>query len=113
MRIQSITIQSIDSPMDSIDTNDTSSSDSEDHNHQKYKDQATVDQSVVTREAKIFLLKLLVIPLMAYAFTFGLWLYRTNYTSAIVVYTMNPSFMITGAMYEPVWRTLFKNMIED
>ena len=110
VQIQSITIQSINSPMDSIDTND-SSSDSEDHHHQKYKDQATVDQSVVTREAKVFLLKLLMIPLMAYAFTFGLWLYRTNYTSAIVVYTLNPSFMMTDAMYEPVWRTFFKTRV--
>ena len=107
--------------MDSIDTENTSG-DEEDLSDMEYeferiraKKSLSWDASVgltpkgnrqvqnsVTHEAKLFLLKLLMIPATAYAFTFALWLYQTHFTSSIVIYKVGKNQKIVGEMYAPV-----------
>ena len=102
-------VESVDTPFDSIDTNDVSGDSDYDECDEQMGRKKTWDNNytndkpiLVTRSAKIFLLKLLTIPLTAYLLTFGVWLYRSNFTSSIVVYTMGKDLRISGAMYEPV-----------
>ena len=112
----------IDSPIENIHTNDDSSvegdeSDIEFELEQIAKKNLSWDALVglhadssnsrhhhhaVSRAAKFFLLKLLMIPATAYALTFALWLYRINFDSPIVIYTMGENHKIVHHTYAPV-----------
>ena len=112
---------SIDSPIESINTNDDSSleTDESDIEYERIDAKKSLSWDVViglgtsslnsqhnhhavSREAKLFLLKLFMIPVTAYALTFALWLYRINYDSPIVIYTMGDNHQIVHHTYAPV-----------
>lgn len=112
-------ISAIDSPIESVHTNDDSSvegdeSDVEFELEQIAKKSLSWDALVglqsnssnsrhhhhtVSRAAKFFFLKLLMVPATAYALTFALWQYQTNFISSFVIYTMDENHKIVHNTY--------------
>ena len=56
----------------------------------------------VTRDAKFFLLKLLMVPLSAYIITLFVWLYQINFTSRIFIYKTDTDQNVVQVNYSPV-----------